>query len=118
MTKNLGKMNLKQILITGILLLAGTNLFAEGIPKVNEEDLLYISHGSYGNKQCVIRCYDTDGDSQGDIKFRYMRIPLSKHWYLYSFAIDKDRNNKFTENEWTKIQPPSNKILDNDTKNV
>ena len=120
MTKNLDKMDLKQILITGMFLLSGTSLSAEGIPKVNQEQLMYELRRTYPNGQISItRVYDTDGDGQRDTKLHYIIIPPSKDEYLDSFAIDENGDNKFTKNEWRfRLHPLDKKTQDNAPREV
>ena len=116
-------MDLKKILITGAFLLAGTGLFAQEIPKVNQEDLKFITYGRDRNGQlCMSMGYDTNQDDWEDTIFHYLRTRVSSYQetvYLDSFAVDENRDHNFAEDEWVQVKPPKdNKISDNSKKEI
>jgi len=115
-------MDLKKILIAGTFLLAGTGLFAEEIPKVNQKDLKFLAYEIHTNGQiCISMGYDTDGDGWEDTIFHYMRTrvsPYQEHIQLDMFGVDKNRDHEFAEDEWFDVHPQNKKISDNAQKHI
>ncbi len=93
-------------------LMGVSSLFAEGLPKVNPEQMKWVEFGQHADGPCMTKGYDTDEDGYEDTKFHYLMHLMPNGVFqtlLTRYAIDKNRDKYFTDDEW--IEYPLGEVL-------
>ena len=98
-------MSLKQIVKKGLLvggLLVAPIVFADGnAPKVHADQLRFIQFRE--QKNLLHLGYDTDKDGREDVRIEYQAREYDGKlfdFYLKDCAIDKNKDGKFSDDEW------------------
>ncbi len=104
---------MKKTLLTILAGLLSANLSAQELPKVNEEDMHWLIFDTHPNGQPnITKGYDTDGDKLEDTRFHYEVFPLANGAFaaqLTAYAIDKNKDGYFTDDEWIEYKPETKK---------